>query len=90
MRKHNAAGAHDMTEGPVFRELIAFTIPLIMGNILQLTYNAIDGMIVGRFVGKNALAAVGCAGIMTAAVPAARRAAALMSASWQLFSSPGV
>ena len=62
MRKHNAAGAHDMTEGPVFKELIAFTIPLIMGNILQLTYNAIDGMIVGRFVGKNALAAVGCAG----------------------------
>ena len=49
-----------MTEGPVFRELIAFTIPLIMGNILQLTYNAIDSMIVGRFVGKNALAAVGC------------------------------
>ena len=49
-----------MTEGPVWRGLIYFTIPLIMGNLLQLTYNAIDSMIVGRFVGKNALAAVGC------------------------------
>ena len=57
---HLTAGAHDMTQGPVWKGLITFTIPLIMGNILQLTYNAIDGMIVGRFVGKNALAAVGC------------------------------
>ena len=60
LKHRNSELAHDMTEGPVFRELIAFTLPLIMGNILQLTYNAIDSMIVGRFVGKNALAAVGC------------------------------
>ena len=39
--------------------LIKFTIPLILGNIFQLTYNAVDSIIVGRFVGKEALAAVG-------------------------------
>ena len=35
--------------------LIKFTIPLILGNIFQLTYNAVDSIIVGRFVGKEAL-----------------------------------
>ncbi|MGI6107154.1 MAG: MATE family efflux transporter [Lachnospiraceae bacterium] len=49
----------DMTKGPVFTTLVTFTIPLVLGNLLQLTYNAIDSMIVGRFVGRNALAAVG-------------------------------
>lgn len=49
----------DMTTGPIFRPLVLFTIPLIMGNLLQLTYNAVDSMIVGRYVGKEALAAVG-------------------------------
>lgn len=49
----------DMTEGPVFSTLIRFTIPLILGNFLQLTYNAVDSMVVGRFAGANALAAVG-------------------------------
>lgn len=39
--------------------IIRFTIPLVLGNLLQLTYNAIDGMIVGQYVGKEALAAVG-------------------------------
>ena len=48
-----------MTEGPVFSTLIKFTIPLILGNFLQLTYNAVDSMIVGRFAGSKALAAVG-------------------------------
>ncbi len=49
----------DMTKGSVLPLLIRFTIPLIMGNILQLTYNAVDSMIVGRYVGRAALAAVG-------------------------------
>ena len=50
---------HDMTKGPVFRPLVSFTIPLILGNLLQLTYNAVDSMIVGQYVGKEALASVG-------------------------------
>lgn len=49
----------DMTKGAVMRPLISFTIPLILGNLLQLTYNAADSIIVGKFVGESALAAVG-------------------------------
>ncbi len=49
----------DMTKGAILPSLIGFTVPLILGNLLQLTYNAVDSMIVGRYVGKEALAAVG-------------------------------
>lgn len=49
----------DMTQGRMLPILIKFTIPLVLGNLLQLTYNAVDGIIVGRYVGKEALAAVG-------------------------------
>lgn len=49
----------DLTKGPILPQLVNFTIPLILGNLLQLTYNAVDSMIVGRYVGKEALAAVG-------------------------------
>lgn len=51
----------DMTKGSIFPQLIRFSIPLILGNFFQLTYNAVDSIIVGRFVGENALAAVGTA-----------------------------
>ena len=51
----------DMTTGKVSKLLIGFTIPLILGNLLQLMYNATDSIIVGRFVSSNALAAVGTA-----------------------------
>ena len=40
----------DMTQGNTAHLLIGFTIPLVLGNLLQLTYNAADSMIVGRFV----------------------------------------
>lgn len=50
-----------MTTGKVSKFLIGFTIPLILGNLLQLMYNATDSIIVGRFVSSNALAAVGTA-----------------------------
>lgn len=50
---------NDMTHGKLFPILIRFTIPLVLGNLLQLTYNAVDSIIVGRYVGKEALAAVG-------------------------------
>lgn len=51
----------DMTSGNVSHLLIRFTIPLVLGNLLQLMYNATDSIIVGRFVSSNALAAVGTA-----------------------------
>ncbi|MDO5417262.1 MAG: MATE family efflux transporter [Lachnospiraceae bacterium] len=50
-----------MTEGNITRHLISYSIPLILGNLFQLTYNAVDSIIVGRFIGKEALAAVGTA-----------------------------
>lgn len=49
----------DMTKGAILPLIIQFTIPLVLGNLLQLTYNAVDGIIVGQYVGKEALAAVG-------------------------------
>lgn len=48
-----------MTEGSTLKLLVRFTLPLIAGNILQLTYNAVDSIILGRFVGSGELAAVG-------------------------------
>ena len=52
----------DMTKGPIIPQLTEFTIPLVLGNLFQLTYNAADSVIVGKFVGDDALAAVGSAG----------------------------
>lgn len=53
--------ATDMTKGNISKHLVKFAIPLVLANIFQLTYNAADSIIVGRFVGKDALAAVGTA-----------------------------
>ena len=49
----------DMTAGGITLPLITFTIPLVLGNLFQLTYNAADSVIVGQYVGEEALAAVG-------------------------------
>lgn len=51
----------DMTQGNPGRKIIAFTIPMLIGNIAQQLYNTVDSIIVGRYVGDNALAAVGSA-----------------------------
>ena len=48
-----------MTEGGIFKNLLFFATPLILGNLLQQMYNAVDSIIVGHYVGSNALAAVG-------------------------------
>ena len=49
----------DLTTGKIMPILVKFTVPLVLGNLFQLTYNAVDSIIVGHFVGKEALAAVG-------------------------------
>ncbi len=55
----------DMTSGNIPRHLITYSIPLVLGSLFQLTYNAVDSIIVGRFIGKEALAAVGtCSPVM--------------------------
>ena len=59
----------DMTEGAIPPLLVGFTIPLVLGNLFQLFYNAVDSMIVGKFVGETALAAVGTSSpLMTLAI----------------------
>ena len=49
----------DLTTGKIMPIIVNFTVPLVLGNLFQLTYNAVDSIIVGHFVGKEALAAVG-------------------------------
>ena len=51
-----------MTEGPLLKKLIQYTIPIIFSGILQLAFNAIDLVVVGHFCGEVSLAAVGATG----------------------------
>ena len=45
----------DLTTGKIMPILVNFTVPLVLENLFQLTYNAVDSIIVGHFVGKEAL-----------------------------------
>ena len=49
----------NMTTGSPFKLIMSFALPLLLGNLLQQTYNLIDAAIVGRFLGSDALASVG-------------------------------
>jgi putative MATE family efflux protein len=51
--------AQDMTEGSIWKKLAAFSVPLLIGNVVQQMYSTVDTIVVGRFVGDSALAAVG-------------------------------
>ena len=52
----------DMTEGAPWKKIVFFTVPMLVGNIAQQLYNTVDSVVVGNYVGDNALAAVGSAG----------------------------
>ncbi len=54
----------DMTEGRPWEKIVVFTIPMLIGNIAQQLYNTVDSIVVGKYVGDNALAAVGSANPM--------------------------
>ena len=49
----------DMTEGAPWKRILEFAVPMLIGNVAQQLYNTADSIIVGRYVGDNALAAVG-------------------------------
>ena len=49
----------DLTKGPVIKSMLLFAIPMILGDLLQQCYNVADTLIVGQFLGRDALAAVG-------------------------------
>ncbi len=55
----------DMTEGPLFKKIVLYTIPIILTGILQLLFNAADLVVVGRFCGSISVAAVGATGAIT-------------------------
>ena len=85
----------DMTTGSIPPLLVNFTIPLVLGNLFQLTYNAVDSIIVGKFVGEDALAAVTRADAVRAAqkvlasdaIPASLSAGAALHAAAQLIAN---
>lgn len=52
----------DMTVGKPWEDIVIFTVPMLLGNVAQQLYNTVDSVVVGQFVGDNALAAVGSAG----------------------------
>ena len=58
----------DMTEGPLLKSILLFSLPLMFSGVLQLLFNAADTIVVGRFVGEEALAAVGSVGSLNALI----------------------
>ena len=63
------AHTRKMTQGPIAQHLLAYALPLIMGNVFQLTYNAVDSIVIGKFAGEQALAAVSAANpVMTVVI----------------------
>lgn len=59
LRKRMSNHTDSITEGVIWRPLLAFFFPILLGSFFQQLYNTVDAMIVGKFVGKEALAAVG-------------------------------
>ena len=59
---HRSRQSTDMTQGCIWKQLLLFALPLLVGQIFQQLYNTIDSVVVGRYVGKEALAAVGATG----------------------------
>lgn len=69
MRKpSDSAAIRDLTRGPVGRQLLEFALPLFLGSLIQLLYNAADLMFVGRILGKEASAAVGASGLIVTCI----------------------
>ena len=51
--------SRNMTQGSILGQLVLFSLPLMLGNVFQMLYNTVDSVVVGNFVGTQALAAVG-------------------------------
>ena len=59
MKSRQRQNGRDMTQGVIWKQLLLFALPLMAGNLFQQLYNTVDSIVVGNFVGKEALAAVG-------------------------------
>lgn len=73
MRRLRQADA-DMTQGVIWRQLLDFAVPMALGLLFQQLYNTVDTIVVGQFVGKEALAAVGSVGAWSTCSWPVRRA----------------
>ena len=56
------ARSYDMTKGSIWKNILCFSIPIMVSNLIQSTYNAVDMLFVGRFTGTESLAAVSVCG----------------------------
>ncbi|SEP72145.1 MATE family efflux transporter [Butyrivibrio sp. TB] len=63
--KNQKTSILNMTEGNPVALIIQFSIPMLIGNLFQQLYNLVDSIIVGQFVGADALAAIGATGSVT-------------------------
>ena len=59
MKRKASYQANSITEGVIWKNLLSFFFPILLGTFFQQMYNTVDAIIVGKFVGKEALAAVG-------------------------------
>ena len=71
MTMQRRLAAQNITEGVIWKQLLSFFFPILLGTFFQQMYNTVDTIVVGRFVGTQALAAVGATAPMIAAVSAA-------------------
>ena len=62
MEKKRKNNSIDMVNGPLMKNLFLFAVPLMFTNFLQILFNAADTVVVGKFAGQQALAAVGATG----------------------------
>ena len=62
MQTKETAPSTLMTEGPIWKKIVLFALPLFLGNLFQQLYNTADSLIVGNFLGSDALAAVSSSG----------------------------
>ena len=65
LQEQKRTTARNMTVGPIFGQLVLFSLPLMLGNVFQMLYNTVDSIIVGNFVSKQALAAIGSTTMIT-------------------------
>lgn len=61
---HASSKTRDMTSGSIPQHLLLFAVPLMFGNIFQMLYNTVDSIVVGNFVGTEALAAIGATALV--------------------------
>lgn len=59
MRKREIAAVNGITEGVIWKQLLYFFFPILLGTFFQQMYNTVDAVVVGQYVGTEALAAVG-------------------------------